>query len=65
MPKGRPFPAQVARYFAGETPFGYLNRKEREFVREYERDRKRRYRARQKRLQRQKATFERLDVHIS
>ncbi len=50
MPKGRPFPRQVARYFAGEIPFGYLNRKEREFVREYERDRKRRYRARKKRF---------------
>jgi hypothetical protein len=50
MPKGRPFPSQVARYFAGEIPFRYLNRKDRDFVREYERDRKRRYRARKKRL---------------
>ncbi len=50
MPKGRPFPRQVARYFAGEISFQYLNRKERETVREYERDRKRRYRARKKRI---------------
>lgn len=49
MPRGRPFPGQVIKYFAGEVPFRYLNRKEREFVREYERDRKRRYRARKKR----------------
>ena len=54
MPKGRPFPTQVVRYFASEIPFGCLNRKEREIVREYERDRKRRYRARKKRHSRQK-----------
>jgi hypothetical protein len=50
MPKGRPFPRQVAKYFSGEIPLGYLDRKEREIVREYEKDRKRRYRARKKRL---------------
>jgi hypothetical protein len=55
MPKGRPFPRQVARYFAGEIPLSYLNRKEREIVREYEKDRKRRYRARKKRVSRRKA----------
>ena len=56
MPKGEPFPSPVARYFAGETPFGHLNRKEREFVRKYERDRKRRYRAKKKRLQKLKGS---------
>ncbi len=56
MPRGRPFPGQVAKYFAGEIPFSYLNRKDREFVREYERDRKRRYRARKKRLLRKAAS---------
>jgi hypothetical protein len=50
MPEGRPFPGQIARYLAGEIPFSYLDRKEGEFVRECERDRKRRYRARKKRL---------------
>lgn len=50
MPRGRPFPAPVAKYFAGQIPFSHLNRKERETVRKYERDRKRRYRARKKRL---------------
>ncbi len=49
MPKGKPFPARVLAYFTGEVPFGHLDRKEREFVREYEKDRKRRYRVRKKR----------------
>ncbi|MDG6919716.1 MAG: hypothetical protein JRN11_07860 [Nitrososphaerota archaeon] len=56
MPKGRPFPSSVAKYFAGEIPFSHLNRKEREFVRRYERDRKRRHRARRKRLLKLKNT---------
>lgn len=56
MPRGRPFPGQVAKYFAGEVPFRYLNRRDWEFVREYERDRKRRYRARKKRLLRKIAS---------
>ena len=56
MPKGRPFPSPVARYFAGDMPFSHLNRKEREFVRKYERDRKRRYRARRQRILKLKKT---------
>ena len=55
MPEGKPFPRRVVQYFSGEIPFGHLDRTERELVREYERDRKRRYRARKKRLVRQVA----------
>jgi hypothetical protein len=42
MPKGKPFPGQVARCFADEITLGCLDRKEREIVSEYENDRKRR-----------------------
>jgi hypothetical protein len=40
MPERKALFRQVAKYFVGQIPFTCFNRKKREFVREYESDKK-------------------------